>query len=322
MMYRRICGTVICSTDAFCYFGKLVTKMEKTNEQLTIRVARNTLTGNITLSAFKLFAGIFANSAAMVSDAVHSFSDVLADIIVMVGVKMANQKSDKKHPYGHERMECVAGVILAFILFSVGILIGWNGLQKIIDGNYNELTTPGVLALIAAAVSIVVKESMFWYARAAAKKTGSVALKASAWHHRSDAMSSVGSFVGILGARMGLPVLDAVACVIICVFILKVAIDVFKEAIDKMLDTACDEAVVEEIKMVALEQVSVLGVDKIDTRQFGDRIYVDVEISVKDDSSLEEAHNVAQKVHDAIEAHFPKVKHCMVHVNPASEGSS
>lgn len=293
--------------------------MEKTNEQIAMRVSWNTIIGNAILAAFKLFAGFFAHSSAMVSDAVHSFSDVLSTIVVMIGVKMANQKSDKDHPYGHERFECVAAIILAVMLFITGLLIGWSGIQNILKGDYGDLSVPGSLALIAAIVSIVIKEAMYWYTRAAAKKIGSGALMADAWHHRSDAMSSIGSFAGILGARLGFPVLDSVASVVICIFILKVAVDVFVDAIKKMTDQACDDAFVDEIRTVILSQESVLGIDKIKTRLFGDRIYVDVEISGDGNSTLHEAHEVAQRVHDSIEKQFPKVKHCMVHMNPSGE---
>lgn len=286
------------------------------NEKIAMRVIRATLVGNIALTVFKLLAGLLASSAAMVSDAVHSLSDVMGELIVMTGVKMANMKSDKEHPYGHERLECVAGIILAFILFAVGAMIGWNGLRRIISGNYGELTIPGVLALIAAVVSVVVKESMYRLAIKAAGKINSVALRASAWHHRSDAMSSVGSFAGILGARLGAPVLDSIACVIICVFILKVAFSIFREAVSKMTDTACDDAFVDEIRQVVLAQESVLGIDLINTRLFGDKVYVDMEIISDGEASLNETHAVAQRVHDAIESGFPSVKHCMVHVNP------
>ena len=288
----------------------------RTNEKAAMRVIRITLTGNIVLTVFKLLAGIFASSAAMVSDAVHSLSDVMGEIIVMVGVKMANVKSDKKHPYGHERMECVAGIILAFILFAVGAMIGWNGVRKIIGGNYETLAVPGLPALFAAIASIVVKEAMYWLTIKTAKKIDSVALKASAWHHRSDAMSSVGSFAGILGARLGAPVMDPIACVVICVFIIKVAFSIFMEAVSKMTDTACDDAFIDEIRQVVLAQESVLGIDLLNTRLFGDKVYVDMEITSDGESSLNEAHAIAQRVHDAIESGFPTVKHCMVHVNP------
>jgi cation diffusion facilitator family transporter len=290
--------------------------MKKTNEQIAIEVSRNTIIGNAVLSAFKLFAGFYANSGAMISDAVHSLSDLFTTFIVIIGVKWSNRKSDKDHPYGHERMECVAALILSVILFAVGIIIGWGGIEKIINGNYEEIAIPGVLALIAAIVSIVIKEVMYWYTRIAAKAINSSALFADAWHHRSDAFSSIGSFAGILGARLGFPILDPVACVVICIFILKVAFDIFLDSIGKMTDKACDDAVVDEIRAVVLAQESVGGIDQIKTRLFGDRIYVDIEIRVNGNFTLYEAHEIAQHVHDAIERQFPKVKHCMVHVNP------
>lgn len=295
--------------------------MGETKERTALRVSRNTLAGNIILSVFKLIAGVFANSAAMVSDAVHSFSDVFSTIIVIIGVKLGNKTSDKEHPYGHERLECVAAIILAVILFATGVMIGYNGVIKAINGNAGDLSIPGGVALIAAIVSIVVKEAMYWYTRAAAKKTGSGVLMASAWHHRSDALSSVGSFIGILGARIGLPVMDPIACVVICVFIIKVAFDIFRDALRKMTDTSCDDVLVNELRAVALEQDGVLGVDNIMTRLFGDRIFMDIEIIADGSSTLNEAHEIAERLHDAIENRFDKVKHCMVHVNPSDGGS-
>lgn len=292
--------------------------MEQSYEQTAMRVSWNTIIGNVILSAFKLFAGIFANSAAMISDAVHSISDVLSTIIVIIGVKLASQKSDKEHPYGHERMECVAAVILSVFLFAVGISIGWDGVRKIITGAYKTATLPGLLALAAAIISIVVKEAMYWYTRAAAKKIDSNALMADAWHHRSDALSSIGSFAGILGARLGFLVLDSVACVVICLFILKVSVDIFLDAVGKMTDKACDDEVVDEMRKVIMSESSVLGIDQINTRLFGNRIYVDLEIRVNGGVTLNEAHEVAQRVHDAIEKRFSRIKHCMVHVNPVN----
>ena len=139
---------------------------------------------------------------------------------------------------------------------------------------------------------------------------------ADAWHHRSDALSSVGSFIGILGARLGLPVLDPVASVVICLFILKAAFDIFRDAISKMLDTACSDEVEAQMREVVLAQDGVLGVDRLQTRLFGDRIYVEIDIAADGSTPLSQAHESATMVHDAIEEQFPKVKHCMVHVNP------
>lgn len=290
--------------------------MTRTNEQIAMRVTWQTLLGNVLLSGFKLFAGISGHSAAMLSDAAHSLSDVAGELIVMVGVKMANAQPDKEHPYGHERLECVAAVILSFILLSVGLLIGWSGLQKIMAGNGGGIAVPGTVALAAAVISIVTKEAMYLYTHAAAKKIDSVVLEASAWHHRSDALSSVGSFAGIFGARLGYPVLDPAASVIICFLIVWSAVSVFREAVDKMTDKACGDDVIEQIRATILSEKSVAGIDQIKTRLFGDKIYVDVEIRVDGSESLNDAHEAAQSVHDSIERAFPKVKHCMIHVNP------
>jgi len=271
------------------------------------------------LSVLKLMIGLLANSAALVADAANSISDVLSTIVVMIGIKLAGRKSDKDHPYGHERFESAAALILSAFVFVTGLMIGYNGVMKVIEGSAGELVIPGALALIAAIITMVVKETMYWYTRAAAKKTDSSSLMAVAWDHRSDVLSSAGAFVGILGARIGLPILDPIASVIISLLILKVAVDIFRTAMRKMTDTSCDEAFEEEIRQVALEQEDVLGVDSISTRLFGDRIYVDIEISADGASTLDAAHSAAQRVHDAIEGRFEKVKHCMVHVNPAEK---
>lgn len=293
--------------------------MKKTNEQIAMKVSWNTIIGNVALSAFKLAAGLLGRSAAMLSDAVHSLSDVLSTVIVMIGVKLANQKADKEHPYGHERFESVAAIILSVILCATGLGIGYGGVQTILAGDYGAIAIPGTLALIAAIVSIVVKEAMYWYTRAAAKKTGSGALMADAWHHRSDALSSIGSFVGILGARLGFPVLDSVACLVICLFIVKAAVNIFRDAISKMTDRACDDETQEQLRRTILAQENVLGIDQLKTRLFGDKIYVDVEIYADGDAPLHVGHDIAHHVHDAIETEFPGVKHCMVHVNPITD---
>ena len=287
----------------------------KQHEKVAVGVSTVTIVINLTLAGFKFLAGFLAYSGAMISDAVHSASDVLATLIVILGVKLAGRDADRSHPYGHERLECVAALILAVILGATGLGIGWSGIRKITGSG--ELAVPGLLALIAAVVSIVVKEAMFWYTWLAAKRINSSALKAEAWHHRSDALSSVGSFAGILGARLGFPALDPVASVVICLFILKAAWDILADALGKMTDHACPPAMEQEMADVILAQPGVLGLDTLNTRLFGDRVYVDVEIQADGDLPLKVTHATAQAVHDTLECQFPQVKHCMVHVNPA-----
>lgn len=288
-------------------------------EKTAVKVSMVSIIGNIILSVLKLLAGIIANSGAMISDAVHSASDVFSSIVVIIGVRLSAKKSDKEHPYGHERMECVAAIILAVVLLVTGLFIGEETIETLASGEINKLEVPGVLALIAAAVSIAVKESMFWYTRHYAKLLDSGAVMADAWHHRSDALSSVGALIGIAGARMGIPVLEPIASLVICVFILKAAYDIFKDAVDKMVDHSCGDETEEALRQCAMSQDGVKGVDLLHTRIFGNKIYVDIEIKMDGGKTLSEGHETAEKVHNEIERNFPKVKHIMVHVNPEED---
>ena len=281
------------------------------------RVSTVSIVINLLLAGFKFIAGVVGHSGAMISDAVHSSSDVVGSLIVIIGVRMSEKASDADHPYGHERMEDVASLILAGILFVAGLSIGKEALMSILDGSYQTSVSPGVLALVAAIVSIVVKEAMFWYTWLNAKKISSGALKAEAWHHRSDALSSVGALIGIGGALLGVRIMEPIASIIICLFILKVAIDIFREATDRMVDHACDSKTEAEIRRCAEEQEGVVKVDMLRTREFGRKIYVDLEISADGSITLRQGHDIAQQVHDKIESTFPNVKHIMVHVNPA-----
>ena len=286
-------------------------------QKVANRVSITTIIGNLVLSVMKLLAGIIAHSNAMISDAIHSASDVFSTFVVIIGIKLAAKEPDKEHPYGHERLECVAAIILAIVLFITGLGIGLEALKNILQGNYSDLQVPGALALIAAIVSIITKEGMYWYTRYNAKKIDSSALMADAWHHRSDAFSSVGALIGIGGARLGFPIMDSIASLVIFLFIAKAAFDIFKDAMDKMIDHSCDEETEKQIYECVMKNKNVLGIDLLQTRIFGNKIYVDVEIQADGAISLQEAHNIAEEVHDDIERSFPKVKHIMVHVNPA-----
>ena len=285
-------------------------------ERIANKVSFTTIMGNAILSVLKLIAGIIANSSAMVSDAIHSASDVFSTVVVIIGVKLASKKPDDDHPYGHERFECVAAILLAVVLLITGLGIGINAFENIAEGNYNDLEIPGIMALITAVISIVSKEAMYWYTRYYARMIDSSALMADAWHHRSDAFSSVGALIGIAGARMGFPIMDSLASLVICVFIVKAAYDIFKDAMDKMVDHACDKDIENSIRECINSSHEVMGIDLLKTRVFGNKIYVDVEIVVDGNHTLHEAHEIAEIVHDKIESSFPKVKHIMVHVNP------
>lgn len=269
---------------------------------------------NIALSLMKLFAGIVAHSGAMISDAIHSASDVFSTIIVIVGVRISSKKEDKEHPYGHDRMECVASLILAGLLAVTGFLIGKSGVQTIASGK--AIAVPGVLALVAAVVSIAVKEWMYHYTIRAAKRVNSSALKADAWHHRSDALSSVGALIGIAGARLGLPILDPLAEIIIALMVIKVGFDIGKDSINKMVDRSVDEKTLAAILRVAEHHPGVVRVDDLRSRTFGSNFYIDLEIAVDHTLDIQRAHAIAETLHNVLEERYPNLKHCMIHVNP------
>lgn len=294
-----------------------ITSAKSLNEEKIVKqISSVGIAGNVALSAFKLFAGIYGHSGAMVSDAVHSLSDVFATLIAFIGVRLSKKSADDDHPYGHERFECVASLLLGTVLLLTGLAIGKSGLGNILSGDYTSLAVPGAVALVAAVVSIVVKEAMFWYTRYYAKLLNSSAFMADAWHHRSDAFSSIGSLIGIGGSMLGFHVLDPLASVIICVCILKVAVDIIKDSVRKMLDTSCGENYDNTLKNYIAAQDGVKSVDSLHSRMFGNKVYIDLEISVDRDLPLHEAHDIADRVHDNVEKNFSNIKHIMIHVNP------
>ena len=286
------------------------------HKDTAMHVSKVSITVNVVLTCGKLAAGILGRSHAMISDAVHSASDVFSTLIVMAGVSMSAKQSDKEHPYGHERLECVAALFLAVILCATGLGIGFGAVREVVSGEVKDAAIPGLMALAAAIVSIVVKEWMYRYTIKAADSIHSSALKADAWHHRSDALSSVGAFVGICGARMGFAFMDPAASIVICIFICKASLDVLRDALDKMVDKACDEETAQAIRRTALAPPGVVRIDGLKTRLFGPRMYVDIEIAVDGRLNLQQAHTISREVHDMVEEQFPQVKHCAVQINP------
>lgn len=278
------------------------------------RVSVITIIINIVLSAAKLLIGVFAHSQALISDGIHSASDVVSTVAVIFGINLSAKNSDESHPYGHERIECIFSVVLAMILFATGMSIGYSAVKTIISGS--DITVPGTLALGAAFASIVVKEWMFHYTKRAAKRINSSSLMADAWHHRSDALSSVGSLIGIGGAILGFPICEPIASIVICIFIVKASYDIFIDAVNRLVDHSCDADEENEIRKIIESVDGVRNIDLLRTRKFGSKIYVDVEIAEDGEQSLYNAHRIAESVHDTLEETFSDIKHCMVHVNP------
>ena len=295
-------------------------KTTMNEKKIAHRTSFVTILGNLLLSIFKFVAGLLSMSQALISDAIDSLGDVVSSFIVMIGLKISSKKEDENHPFGHERFEPVATIILAVMLFISGGFIGYQAFQDILayfqHGTVHELSSHMVIGLIAAAISIIGKEAMFWYTRNAGKKIHSEAFIANAWNYRMDALSSIGSLIGIIGAMCGFPILDAFASAIICIFILITSIKIFIDAVNRLVDKACDELEEEKMRSLILSIPGVLSIDLLKTRIFGSKIYVDVEISVHYNLTVLEGHKIAEDVHKAIESNFMDVKHCMVHVNP------
>lgn len=292
---------------------------EKEQKKLIAHATSVGVFGNIALSVFKLVAGILGNSGAMVSDAVHSFSDVLATSIAFIGVKSSKRSADDSHPYGHERFESLASFFLGLILLVTGIAIGIGGVNtavQLMEGA-SSFTPPEAIALMAAIISIVVKEAMFWYTRHVAKILMSSAFMADAWHHRSDAISSVAALIGIGGAMLGFPILEPIATVLIAVFVAGVAFKLLRDSLNQLLDASVGTEFEEELSDFVKKQKGVEGIDMVRSRRFGNRICIDLEIRVDGKQTLEQAHEIAEEVRMSTLENFPMIKFITVHENPA-----
>ena len=230
--------------------------MEDERLKIGLKVSVNTIIGNVILSVLKIVCGIAATSTAMIADGIHSLSDVFTTVGVIIGLKLSSKKADKGHPYGHERIESITALFLSVVLFAVAVGIGYSGLENIITNTYK---TPGISAAIAAVISIITKEGMYFYTIRYAKKINSTSLKADAWHHRSDSLSSVGALMGIVGARMGFPVLDPLVAIAICIIILKVSYDICRQSIDQLIDSSASD---EKVQIITSKILNIKGVDR------------------------------------------------------------
>lgn len=295
-------------------------RTERRNE-----INRVTLVGslaNLLLSMGKLAAGIFGRSHAMVADAIHSFSDLGTDIAVLVGIYLASHPEDKGHNYGHGKYETFATLIIAISLLSVGIGIGWSGIEKIIGFFRGEtIPVPGIVAFIAAVLSIVVKEILFRYTQREGKRLQSSAMEANAFHHRSDALSSVGTGIGILGAILlgnNWVLLDPIAAVIVSVLILKEAIHIGYTSVNDLLEASIPEEDQKKILKIASGTVGVIDPHNLKTRRIGTTIALDFHIRVDDTISVREGHDIAHNVEKGIFKEFGNDVICSIHVEPES----
>ena len=286
-------------------------------------IYRVTLVGsvaNLLLLIFKFVAGIVGHSAAMLADAVHSLSDFVTDIIVLVFVRISSKPEDEGHDYGHGKYETLATAIIGIILVLVGFGIFWNGVQSIWRFLQGEsLSEPGMLALVAAVVSIVVKELLYQYTVLRGKSLNSQAVVANAWHHRSDALSSIGTAVGIGGAILLGPawrVLDPIAAVVVSGFIMKVAVQLLIPCLDELLEKSLPAEVENKIVETILSFPGVSSPHHLRTRRIGSNYAIEVHVRMDGRISLEEAHHTATQIELKLKELFGKNTHVGIHVEP------
>lgn len=277
---------------------------------------------NVVLLLFKFVAGIVGHSAAMIADAVHSLSDFVTDIIVLVFVRISGKPTDKSHEYGHGKYETLATTLIGLALLIVAVGIVYSALTKIIHwAQGGTLEAPGLLALWAALLSIILKEAVFHYSMVQARKLNSQAVEANAWHHRSDALSSIGTAIGIggaifLGERW--TVLDPMAGIIVGLFIIKVAIDLLRNGIGDLMEHSLPDEVENEILQLAGSIPGVTEPHDLHTRRIGNHYAIELHILMDDDISLREAHNKSEEVENILREHYGKETHISVHVEPKS----
>lgn len=275
---------------------------------------------NFLLLVFKFFAGIAGHSAAMLADAVHSLSDFITDIVVIVFVRIAGKPEDKGHDYGHGKYETLATAIIGLLLLCVGFGIFWNGASSIYTFlRGGQLESPGVVALVAALVSIVSKEILYQYTVIQGKKLNSQAVIANAWHHRSDALSSIGTAIGIGGAILlgdHWRVLDPVAAVVVSFFIMKVSVRLLIPCVDELLEKSLPEDVEKEIEQTVLSFPGVSQPHHLRTRRIGNYYAIELHVRMDGKITLEEAHSTATAIENKLKEMFGKGAHVGIHVEP------
>lgn len=284
--------------------------------KLGVRASFLSMVASVILAAVKLVTGIIGHSAAMISDAANSISDIITYAVVMGGLAASEKKADRDHQYGHEKIESIVAVLIALAIFATGVGIGYNGVRLIIQGGSDQ--NPSWLPAIAAATSMIVKLVLYRYVSKTSKKTGFSSLKALAGDHLSDVFASSGALLGIVGAKLGSPILDPIAAVIIALLIIKSAIEIFRNSANILLDGSVDDETSAKLQSTILSVHDVRRIDLLRTRRTGSRYYVEVEICCCRHLSLEHSHAIAQQVHDIIEQRFERVLHIMVHTNPCS----
>ena len=294
-----------------------------TDKQRERGIYKVTLMGglvNFVLVAFKFIAGITGNSSAMIADAVHSLSDFMTDIIVIVFVRISNKPKDKSHDYGHGKFETFATLLIGFVLLAVGLGIAWSGTLAIISVfNGETLKSPGMLAFAAAIISIVFKEILYRYTAVCGRRLQSDVTIANAWHHRSDAFSSIGTAAGIGGAIFlgeKWTILDPLAALIVSFFIVKVAIKLIKPCIDELMEKSLSDEMENEITAIVLSFSGVSDLHNLHTRKIGNKCSIEFHIRMDGKTSLTETHDKVTEIEHRLREHYGYGTHVIIHSEP------
>ncbi len=287
-----------------------------TETRIVLRVTWISLAANLALCALKFTAGILGRSQAVIADAVHSLSDTASDLAIILGARFWNQPPDEDHPYGHRRIETLVTLIIGFMLAAAGIGLAWNAIISIRLGSSKS---PGWIAFWAAIISIIIKEILYRWTLRAAKQTGSIALEANAWHHRTDALSSIPAALAVAGAVL-LPswtLLDRIGAIVVSVMILYAAFKIAWPRIAEVLESGASEEVKKEIEQIARSVDGVTDIHKLRSRYVSSHLHVDLHVQVKSSMSIKDAHDISMAVTKKILKEIPRAFDVVVHIEPA-----
>lgn len=280
------------------------------------RVSWITLIGNLILTALKAIIGMLTGSLVVLSDAAHSASDAFSTLLVLLGLRVAKQPPDEKHPYGHSRAETIVAKIVALMLILIGLNFAFTALKAIW---YKDYSVPGISAVLISLVSIITKEAMYQYTYRVGKRIDSPALMADAWHHRSDAISSVAALIGVFFARLGYPILDPLMTIVVAAILIKVGWDMVFTIIDELMDAQVEPEIIEHLGQAVLKVNGVYSVRNIKVHKYGAEHHVDCTITVSPELDVAQGHDLSHKVEDKIKEKLTTVTHVDIHVEPHLE---
>ena len=288
----------------------------KQRQRVTQRVTLVGALVNCLLAALQIIFGLLGKSQALLADGLHTLSDLSTDFIVLYASGRASREADEAHPYGHGRIETLASMLLGAILAAVGIGIGIRGIENIFDPQH---INPKPITILFAFIAIVAKESLYHYTLRAARLTHSTLLESNAWHHRSDALSSIVVVVGITAQVLGVPHMDALAAIIVGAMILLMGFRLGRKALDELIDTGLDLNLVDKVRAAMQADTSVIGIHNLRTRSMGGQGYIDAHIEVDSDLTVSEAHYIAHKIEHRIKKQFPKIIDVQIHIDPLDD---